>query len=199
MKNTTDFPDHFLRRMVSWICKEFDLPAKALKGAEFKRYSGTCRGLAWRGNIRVNIGDADKFPSKAWNYRGGMVPACVDRVEGLVAVTAHELWHLVQFREKVNRRGMERRAVFMERTLLDKFRGDRPALLAAWELPPKQRPKAPQLTRKEANAKRAADSLERWERKLKLAKTKVRNLKAKVRRYDRDGTLAAMASKRNPS
>lgn len=200
LTNSTDFAPHFLRRMVSWICKEFDLPVRMVKGAEFKKYTNAAyRGLAWRGNIRVNIGPADRFPSKAWNYNGGMVPACVDRIEGLVSITAHELWHLVQFRERVTRRGMERRAVFVQREVLDKFRGERATLLAAWELPPKVRPGKPKLTRKEANAKRAAESLARWERKMKTAKTKVAKLKATVRRYERDGTLAAMAAKASPA
>lgn len=57
LRNSTDFADHFLRRMVSWCCKQLDLPAKACQCAVFTNTRDAYRGRAWsHGRILVRIG-----------------------------------------------------------------------------------------------------------------------------------------------
>ncbi len=61
--NSTDFPDHFLRRMVAWCCKQIDCSPKILSGATFRNRShGAYSGRAWgsAGRIVVRIGQEEE-------------------------------------------------------------------------------------------------------------------------------------------
>ena len=69
--------------------------------------------------------------------------------------------------------------------VLRTFRESRESLLAEWNTPPKQRESKPKPSRQERNAVRAASNLAAWERKLKLAKTKVSKYRKQVRYYER--------------
>jgi hypothetical protein len=61
--NTTDFPDYFLRRMVSWCCKQLDMPVGKLFSATFRNrtYSrtGHCK-VAW-GEIVIGVVKRRKY------------------------------------------------------------------------------------------------------------------------------------------
>lgn len=57
IKNTTDWPDYFLRRLVAWCCRELQMPARNIREAVFRNrtgfsYSGHCD--LW-GRIVVSI------------------------------------------------------------------------------------------------------------------------------------------------
>lgn len=196
IQNTTDYADSFLRRMASWICKEIELPVRQVKVVQVSRYSKGRRGTAypWRGKVRLMIGDASKFPKPGFNYRGAMTPDLADRMEGLVEIAAHELLHLLIYHDSGRRRsGREAWIVVQSCRVLDLFRANREALLAEWSVAPVKELITILSVAEKREAKVLSD-LERWTRKLKLAKTKVSKLTAKVRYYERKAALKGQTS-----
>jgi hypothetical protein len=213
LKNSTDFADYFLRRMVAWCCKKLGLPQSVVKAAQFRNRSGYAySGRAWCGSMRfvVSLGPEDRYPTQAHLYPGRTSeafrsPAYADRIEGLIGVTAHELTHLREVwterqlhverhvrlkmfggpQKLVKRRRGERRTRFEERRVIEIFRAERESLLAQWNEPPAEKPAKPKPSAVERRAESAILSLAQWQRKLKLAQTKVRKYKQKVRYYER--------------
>ena len=199
-KNRTDWPDYFLQRMLRWVCGQLNYPYHELRRVDFGKRSTCCySGRAWWGRERilVRIGPPSKFPVPA-DHRpgyGGMV--LVDDVEALVKVTAHEIQHLMQSREKriadlQRRRKVEFDARWSALMVLTEFRDERAWLMRVWSKPPVT---VSQPTKRECNAAKAAAALDRWQRKLKLAQTKVRKYRAAVRRYEKQGIMAATGEK----
>lgn len=201
LRNTTHWPDYFLRRMTAWVAKHIGLPMSEIKRAEFgKRSKGALNGRAWwSGRFRVVIGPPSAFPVEPYLYPGRTneayrSPRMADQLEALVAVTAHELEHLYVFAHKRTlpqiralRRGSlsERSTRHEERRIHGLFVADRDALLAEWSAAPAERPAKPKASVQEKRAAKAQADLVRWQRKLKLAQTKIKKLKARVRYYDR--------------
>lgn len=199
MKLTTTldgFPEHFLRRMVSWCCRQIDFPIAKVRQAQFRNRSRGYSGRAWHSmRIHVAVGSAVWFPTSGHLYPGRKseayrAPKIQDRTEAVVAITAHELTHLQDYDSEKDRIGNpaftrgpgERRTMYNERRVLELFRQSREALVAEWSQAPTEKPAVPLVERRAAKA--LAD-LERWQRKLKLAQTKVRKLKTRVRYYER--------------
>lgn len=102
----------------------------------------------------------------------------------------------------VRARDMEPHCDRAGRRVLAAFEADRERLLAEWnaeplraaaalapEPNPEPQPAAPALSAAQRRAAKAATDLARWERKLKLAKTKVAKYRAKVKRYRKRGVL----------
>jgi hypothetical protein len=139
------------------------------------------------------------IPNWPWTDNGqspgikGIVRVMADRTEALINVTAHELRHLraIIDKEKTRRRdyygSSERLTELDAQKVLTKFRENRESLLAersageSSDVPVKK--SLADVVAKRA-AKAAAD-LARWERKLKLAKTKVSVYRRKVKYYER--------------
>lgn len=203
LKNTTDWTDHFLRRMVAWCCRQIDMPVRSIHSAVFRRSRAAWGGCARysRRQISVCVGDARHFPANAGSHEKG--EAFADRLECLVAVTAHEAYHIaahaVDDHRQKTRRGTDRTASSERRTCLEEmrvlrvFRANRDALLAEWSVPPVKRESWPKASVQERRALKAANDLARWQRKLKLAQTKCRKLKQRVNYYDK-----AMAAAQGP-
>lgn len=196
LKNTTNFPDCMLRRMVSWCCKELGLPVRRVMSAEFRqRRVQRFSGLAYRRRIIVSVAPDSFFP---WTdngispglIRSGIVRTLADRTECLVNITAHELRHLVAYVdvERTRRRttpgSSERYTERDAQVVLNAFRANREALLTEWNVTPIREAK-PKPTRQQQNEAKAREALARWERKAKLAKTKVAAYRKLVRYYDR--------------
>jgi hypothetical protein len=196
LKNSTDFPDHFLRRLVSWCCRQSGLPARRLLRAEFRNRTQLYSGHAYSSmRIVCSIGRFG-FPTDPDNRPGMDGEIFADRIETLVAITAHEIEHCCQYAEgrgwKLKAvKGSERNTRVHEVRCLRLFRANRDALMAEWGETPPPRIAKPKPTRQELNEKRARAALARWETKLKTAQNKVRKLRAKSRYYDR------MAAKRS--
>ena len=189
LKNTTDFSDAFLRRMVAWACKQVPLPFRYIKRATFRRtknsapYSGRGGGHG----ITVRIGPASAYPTREFVRHQVTNPGFADRLEALVAVTVHEIYNCRQSADKAwdnGRNFSEPAAVQAEKVALAEFRANRETLVRAWMEPVAEsvRPVIPIAEKRQA--KTLAD-LERWQRKLKLAKTKVRKLTIRARYYER--------------
>lgn len=193
LTNTTDFPNHFLRRMVSWCCKQLDLPVRDVKAANFANSRSAWGGRAYLRQRRIStrIGKASDFPATARQPGSKVTETIADRLECLVKVTAHELAHLDNYKHGSTTRlrgghgGGEGRTQAMAFAVLRAFREQREQLVAEWSAEPKQREIKTKLSRQEQNAQRAAKNLAAWERKMKLAKTKVSKYRKQVRYYER--------------
>jgi hypothetical protein len=201
LTNTTRWPDRFLRRLISWCCRELELPVRQIIGARF----GKRRGGRWSGRafgtrrILVRIGDAVTYPTASvyTQQHGAVVFTADDPHELLIKITAHELAHC-KYPPRSSRRGYEQSIDAHAFHVLRAFREQRAELLALWNAGSVATAPAgavesaaarqavakrkPHIVTKRA-AKAAAD-LARWERKFKLAKTKLRKLRARVKYYE---------------
>lgn len=185
--NTTDFADHFLRRMTVWIARELRVPTTTrgkvfprLRQIRFTKYRQYWRGRAWSsGRVLVRIGPNEGYPGRvhAPTY------TIADNIEALVKVTAHEIAHLANWQECSKTR--EARIDGIALGVLYKFRSMREDLLAQWGEAPKERAKKPRLTLQQRNEAKARAKLAEWEKKLRTAKTKVAKYKRSVTRYDK--------------
>lgn len=191
LKNSTDFTDTFLRRMVSWCCKEVGLPVRWLKRATFRKARKTYRDVAFSGlggghGIIVRIGPESAFPTHEFHRHLVRHVEFNDRIEALVGVTAHECYHCDQSRRRAFKGAShdEPAAMQAERSAVEAFRANRDALLAEWIAPVQERVRTVVSISERREAKALAD-LAKWERKLSLAKGKVRKYTARVRYYEK--------------
>lgn len=194
LQNSTDFPCWFLRRMISWVRRQLELPASILLQADFSNCRSCGRGRAWSGKkILVRTGPDDQHPSRAFTIQGEEGPVHVDRIESLVSITAHELEHLRQF-ARFDRVGWDKRrfqrlepdCIAAQKRVLRVFREQREALLAAWQAVPVRSAalSVPKPSLQEQRLQKAEACLARWQRKLKLASTKVKHYRKRVQYYE---------------
>ena len=171
------------------------MPIRAVRLAVFRNSRSTWGGCArgWRGQISVCVTTNEaEFPANASTHGNG--ERFIDRMECLVAVTAHELYHVAahcvtDHRQRTRGYGMgqgssERVTCAQEIRVLNLFRQSREPLLAEWNITPERAAK-PQITIVDKRKAKAIADLEKWERKLKLAKTKVAKMKRRVKYYSR--------------
>lgn len=78
-----------------------------------------------------------------------------------------------------------------ERPVLAAFREQRDSLLTEWMAAPAERPAKPKATPQEKRAAKASAALDRWQRKAKLAATKIKQYRRKVAYYERTFGIAA--------
>jgi len=196
--NTTSYPDYFLRRMISWCCKEIGYPIRQLQEAKFsRRTDGRTSGRAWWPSNRIHVSaggtfaDWQKSKRRAWYGEASAEAQERRRINALVHVTAHEIIHLWLHWTELKWKAQERKTEWHAKRVKEKFLANREALLAAWRKEPKRRPKKSPPTLQERRAVYAQKKLAEWTRKHKLAATKIKQYKAKVRYYER-----ALAAKR---
>ncbi len=195
LRNSTDWSPWFLRRMLSWCCRELEGRVREVRSATFRNSRAAYGGCArtWLRAITVCVGTADRFPisGQTMSELNGHRIELADRLEALVWVTAHELAHVFQAVEKVKTRrsgvagGSESATNWHARPVVEAFRAQREALLAHWNEPPALALRAPKPPLPEQRRQKVEADLARWERKLKLAKTKVAKLKQRVAYYEK--------------
>jgi hypothetical protein len=179
LKNTTDYPDHFLRRMVAWCCKQLECPPSIIREAAFRnrsdRYTSGHAYWAGRGRFVVSSGKL-----------------AADRVKDLVGVTAHEIFHLLADSRGIRTRrhgkssgSSERQTNWHQHKVEALFVDKRETILGAWYAEPAARPAQPKPSVQDQRAAKAQAALDRWQRKLKLAQTKVRKLKQRAAYYEK--------------
>lgn len=196
LKNTTDFPDWFLRRLVAWCCRQSELPARRVRLATFRNCKGIYSGHA-SGSTRivVRIGRTG-YPMQP-DLRAGMSgEVMADRTEALVMVTAHEVEHLCQYAERRQRTlAASRRTEPVTRAhgiyCLRLFREQRAALVTEWMEPPVPRVIKARPSVAERNEINARSNLAKWEKKQRAATNRVKHWRAKVRRYERRAATSA--------
>lgn len=162
-----------------------------LRVAVFRNSKASYGGAAYycQGRIVVCIGHASRFPTCSRTHRNGHKQSLADRLEALVWVTAHEAAHVLQRRVRTRQSGSgggsEIATEWLATPVVEQFRKMRDSLLEQWNAAPAVALRAPQPNAVERRAVKARLDLERWQRKLKLAQTKVRKLKTRVRYYER--------------
>lgn len=197
LTNSTTWSDRFLRRMVSWCFKELGLPVRYVKRAEFRNRADSYSGRAyWPARIVCSIG-LKGFPIGPDGREGMDHETFADRTEALIAITAHELAHLDQYRTKTigvlkSRRRTEPVTRAREIKVLRTFRPLRETLLAEWSEEAASTPKAVPSVQ-ERRADKEAGKFAEWQRKAKLAASKVKKYKRQVAYYEK--ALAAKRSK----
>lgn len=199
LRNSTRWSDSFLRKMVSWVCRELDMPVRSIRSARFHKAKNAFNGMAWgwAGKIRVAIGDNS---SRICETRDGMNEVYADDAELLVYITAHECYHVaarvVPHHRQSTRAGRSGSGEAITRAagwkVLRSFREQRQALLATWDLID---PTNPTPSVQESRAMDAEYRLSIWQKKSKLAATKIRKYKAKVAYYSRTLAKAAESAK----
>ena len=209
MKITTNHPGYsatVVRRAARWAAKQIGMEAKVLRTLTVEvGYRKSRSGLGWGGWYRhgqrlVQVllcrdRAADEYPtSMAHNSEERSAGRDVrDEWELFVAILAHELEHARAFaiaRDHTERRRLnsEPRVRAIDWRALLAFRESRDTLLAEWLREKPQRPAKPKPSVVDRRAARAAQLLAAWERRLKMAKTKVGKYRRKVNYY---GAVAA--------
>jgi hypothetical protein len=93
-ENSTHWPDRFLKRMAAWCCRELDVPVRLIRHYRFRNSRSAWGGCArpWSKQISVCVGPASWFPHSCSTHRTG--DTFTDQLECLIAVTAHEIYHV---------------------------------------------------------------------------------------------------------
>lgn len=199
IKNSTDWPNNFLRRMTAWCCRELKMSPGLVSSIQFRnRNDGRTSGRAYWPSNRIVVSAGVSFLKyKAGRHHSYYGSSNGDenfrnRIDWLVRITAHELFHILAHDEGVRTRrfgrssgSSEKHTKHYERKVYESFLANRDALLAEWSAEPEATPVPPKPTRQELNDAKSRKQLATWERKLKLAKTKVAAYRRKVRYYDR--------------
>jgi hypothetical protein len=209
MKLVTNHPGysaHVVRRAARWAARQIGMEAKVLRTLTVEVGYRRCRmGLGWGGWYRhsqrlVQVllprdRDHEDWPtSMAHNSEESSAGRDVhDEWELFVAILAHELEHARCYsiaRDYTERKRLnsEPRVRAVDWRALLAFRESRETLLAEWLREKPQRPAKPKPSAVDRRAARAAELLAAWERRLKMAKTKVGKYRRKVNYY---GAVAA--------
>lgn len=123
IKNTTSFPDTFVRNMAKWVCRELDLKQTGIKLNVGRKVRRQCwSGLCYGNRVHVNV-----------HPRIGATAQIVNMVEGM----GHELFHTVQFRDGLWGHGrrakhIEPAAIAWGKRVQAKFLENREALIQGW-------------------------------------------------------------------
>src|SRR5579859_4853375 len=93
-QNCTHWPDYFLKRMSAWCCRELEVPVRLIRHYRFRNSRRAWGGAArpWRKQITVGVGAASWFSRGCGIHQEG--ETFTDQIECLVAVTAHEIYHV---------------------------------------------------------------------------------------------------------
>jgi len=214
LKNTTDFPDWFLRRMISWVCQNewLDWSVRKINEVDVRnRFTSYRRrsGHAWPMHRRIvlSIGTAELFRPTIFeeNENGRRMPVRDDsekdgwkkgsleegqkqRIRQLVDLTGHEVGHLTQYQKRAGHgKYSERECNHIAARVLEAFKENEDALVAEWMKPPSYatKPKKAKPTKQQERYERAKANLANWERKHKLAQTKLRKYRKQVAYYEK--------------
>ena len=196
-----------VKRVVAWAAKQIGLEAKHAKPLTVEvGYRKSYPRNGWNGWYRHREKIVQVFlPFEKKHYPANLARTIEERKAGweardewelFVSLLSHELEHARSFavakswadRKRLNQ---ETRVRAVDHRVLEAFRASRDALLAEWVVPEPLRPLAevvtptlrPKRSFVEQRAERAEELLADWERRLKLAKTKVSKYRRKVKYY----------------
>jgi hypothetical protein len=179
LTNTSPYPDHVIRRVVAFACRQLEFPVRGVKKVVARTHGWSYSGRAYlyEGKITLRITHGVDF-------------------ETFVYLVGHEVAHLDAYaREqrgaKRTRRGgrgsggSEPLARLCGYNVRDAYLKNRIALAEEWWTPPAPRASKPKLSIQEKRHAAALKILAGWERKAALAKTKVVKYRKKVRYYEK--------------
>lgn len=199
-----EIPAHMVRRAVAWIAGEIGLRRRqrlTIKVGYRQRKRTGYQGWYRHGSrsVEVWIGRDQTFPVSVGHTRQEAERTADDVIELFVNILAHELEH-ARAHQTANRGSTmgrrlnsEPRVRAIDYRVLQAFRQRREELLAEWMAAPvvTTRPARVQPTAVERHAHRAGELLAAWERRLRLAKTKVAKYRRRVAYYARAATASA--------
>lgn len=193
------YPPHVVRRASRWAAKQIGLDGKVLRTLTvevgYRKSARWKNGDTWGGwykhskrLVQVLLGRNVSYPTPAGHNRSEADRFANDEWELFVKLLAHELEHaraysVAQTWEERARLNHEPRVRSVDWRTLLAFREARETLLADWLRERPQRPAKPKPSIVDRRAARAAQLLAAWERRLKMAKTKVRKYRRKVNYY----------------
>lgn len=194
-----NYPSHVVRRATAWAAKQIGLEARHRKpltievgycATTYRRGGDTWRGIYRHSEklVRVNLGRDIRYPTPAGHNRSEADRFANDEWEVFVKLLAHELEHARAYAvsktwDERARLNHEPRVRAIDWRVLLAFRESRETLLAEWTQPVAERPSKPRPSVVDRRAERAAKLLADWERRLKVAKTKVTKYRRKVAYY----------------
>jgi hypothetical protein len=199
-----EFPAHMVRRAVAWIAGEIGLRRRqrlTITIGYRQRAKDGWQGWYRHGSrsVEVWIGRNQTFPVRIGRNRQEAGRTAADVIELFVRVLAHELEHARAYQTASRgsttgrRLNSEPRVRSIDYRVLLAFRQRRDELLAEWMVAPAvtTSPARLQPTAGERRAHRAGELLAAWERRLRLAKTKVAKYRRRVAYYARAATASA--------
>ena len=140
LTNETNWSESFLRRMQSWVCETIEFPVLAIKEAKFGnayKYPFSGRAYVWQFKFVVSIGPESTFPCSEESF--GLIADYLDRLDALVMITAHEIFHLKQRKDEVILRSthdeIEQQADWQMIQTGKVFREKRESLTETWSKP----------------------------------------------------------------
>jgi len=202
-QNSTDIPNNIIRKACAFVAGELEnFSLKDVRVLKVKNTKRRFTGYAYYDGheVVIRIGPANHFPVES--KRLGVKFRVESRVEGLVAIIAHEFGHVWQGKKhQTSRRPgtsqeVERQCERFEKLILKAFRERSEEFLEAWGIGPDCKPKAePEAPVSDIVAERAANvesKVAEWEaeivkreRALKRAKKTLTKWKAKRRYYQK--------------
>lgn len=196
-----NYPRHVVRRAVAWAAKRIGLEGKHSKlltievgycPTTYRREGDTWRGIYQHSTrlVRVNLGRDIEYPSLVGHNRSEQGRYASDEWEVFIHLLAHELEHARCYAvsrswDERARLNHEPRVRAIDWRVLLAFREARETLLAEWTRAVAERPAKAKPSVVDRRAERAAKLLADWERRLKMAKTKVTKYRRKVGYYSK--------------
>jgi len=205
--NRTPIPNRVYRRMVAWCCKQLPIPVSSIVELEIGTHSTGNSGDVKNGYFTHGGRQGlKKFKLRLWlQVENSQEPFSRDQIYTVAFYLAHvdsqlerSSWAGQGTANREANRIAERWEQQRAKLWTDWNRPDlretvKPVnvgeVLSPEELLQTFRGGKPKKSRKQINAERAKAHLDKWERKLKLAKTKVTKYRRAVRRYVREGVL----------
>lgn len=194
-----NYPRHVVRRATAWVAKQIGLEGKHRKPLTievgYRKSAWYKDGDVWGGwykhaerRVQVLLGRNVRYPTPAGHNRSEADRFANDEWEVFVKLLAHELEHARCYAvsrswDERARLNHEPRVRAIDWRVLLAFRESRETLLAEWTQPVAERPAKPKPSVVDRRAERAAKLLSDWERRLKMAKTKVTKYRRKVGYY----------------
>ena len=195
IKNTTSWPDPALRVMTRWVLKRAGIKDwYKLRVTNSRGWRGVCLG-AHRCTIRLSRRyKPDKWPV-VHKYAGRKsFPEIVlrTRLEVLVHLLAHEIYHSAQAREVGGWKAPEWDAENWANHTMAAFREDWAELrhhIMAEMREVRQRSQKHEGSKDDRKAEHLRGLLEDWQRKAKLAGTKIKKYKVAIARVERRAAI----------
>ena len=177
-------PSAVLRKMTIWVCRQIGVSSRKMR-VRFARsrahggYTGRCYT---HGRLSVRIGKAIAYPMES--NRFGQSCVCQDDWDTIVLILAHEVAHYGDHRDGTS--SNERSAEWQSVKVLSVWQQERYMLLAQWLIEAVAKcKKATRTAPQDRRAEKATKMLTAWQRKAKLAATKIKKYKRQVAYYEK--------------
>lgn len=209
--NRSGWPDWFVKPVARWIAARAGIDRAYQLNLVGTRDTRRLAGRAWGHCSRVRVHRRFSphggwpYTTKYWKYKWSFTYQLHNRLEAFVDIVAHEMFHATgghpsKFRKdgRTDVASMEMACERFSKATVEAFRVEWPALRAkciAELRRDRDRRKAKVIAKSDPTPKldRAAKNLANWQRKAKLAATKIKKYKQQVRYYE--GRVAAKKGK----